>query len=156
MTAYVRAGVALAAVLALAAVVPSPAAGDDGDKVVVSRPGVVFHTIGSGDLRGRGFEKTREEALASGYSPCPICFASKSAPATPASALSARVATTSSSGGFGLAHHRIPDAVAQPFGLRCFPSRGGSSFRAAVKNPYREPETIRNPGPEQGAYSERW
>ena len=35
MTAYVRAGVALAAVLALAAVVPSPAAGDDGDKVVV-------------------------------------------------------------------------------------------------------------------------
>jgi hypothetical protein len=146
----------MAAVLALAAVVPSPAAGDDGDKVVVSRPGVVFHAVGSGDLRGRGFEKTRDEALTSGYSPCPICFASKIAAATPTSGLSARVAATSAGGRVGLPPHLIPAPVAQPFGLRCFPSRGGSSTRSAVKNPYREPETIRNPGMEQGAYSESW
>ena len=157
MRASVRAGVALAAVMALAAVVPSPAAGDDGDKVVVSRPGVVFHAAGSNDVRGRGTEKSREEALASGYTPCPTCFAARTVPVASSSvALAARVGAASSGGRLGYPGHQIPAPLAQPFGLRCFPSRGGAGTRAAVKNPYREPETIRNPGHEQGAYSEAW
>jgi hypothetical protein len=143
----------LAAVVALLLLVPSIAAGEDGDKVVVSRPGVVFHTVGSGDLRGRGVDKSRDEALAAGYSPCPVCFAAKKVAVAPASGLSFGATVASTRGHVGLPPVLSPAPVSQPFGLRLFGHGRGGGSTQVTKNPYREPETIRNPGPEQGAYS---
>ncbi len=59
---------------AVAILAPELSRGDDAI-VVVSRPGVVFHKAGSGDVRGRGHEKTLAGALAKGYVPCERCFA---------------------------------------------------------------------------------
>ncbi len=69
------AAMALALGLGLVALVPARASGDDGQTVLVTRPGVVFHAIGSKDVRGRGYQKSVTEALATGYVPCRICFA---------------------------------------------------------------------------------
>jgi hypothetical protein len=69
------AAIALAVGLGIVALVPTRATGDDGQTVLVTRPGVVFHAVGSKDLRGHGYQKSVTDALAAGYVPCRICFA---------------------------------------------------------------------------------
>jgi hypothetical protein len=155
MTAPARAGVAAAAALALAMLSPAPAVADD-DLVVVPRPGVVFHALGSTDVRGRTAERPRAEALASGYAPCPVCYAARVAPVAAGPTVTPGALTSPSRGLVGLPPPLSPTAVTQPFGERCFLGAGKRATRAPVKDPYREPETIRNPGMEQGAYSEPW
>jgi hypothetical protein len=54
-------------------------AGDDQGQVMVTRPGVVFHLAGAHDFHGHAVGKSMEAALASGYTPCPVCFG-KTAP----------------------------------------------------------------------------
>lgn len=147
-----RSVVVIAAVLALAVLVPALAAGDD-DTVVVSRPGVVYHKAGSLDVRGRGHERPLSEALAAGYSPCPICFAKAAGTTTGGAALLAgsALSVVPRNGVVppGLIH---PSSLAQPFGLKIgtlYPPHG---FRDGVRDPYVEPHTITRPASEQGAY----
>ena len=66
--------VLLAAVVAVALMSGAPARAGE-DKVLVSRPGTVFHKAGASDVRGHGVEKSLDSALAAGYTPCRVCFA---------------------------------------------------------------------------------
>ncbi len=151
MTITGRTAVTLTAILVVAGLAPALAAGDD-DMVVVSRPGVVYHKAGSLDVRGRGHEKPLNEALASGYAPCPICFAG-----TGGSSGSAALLTTSASQ--ALSRNVVippgligPSLLTQPFGLKIgtlYPAHGA---RDGVRDPYQEPRTITHPASEQGAY----
>src|SRR5262245_42166600 len=70
-----RTGMSVVLALGLLAVLPALAADSESGKVLVTRPGVVFHKAGAEDVRGRGVERTMDSALEAGYAPCPVCFA---------------------------------------------------------------------------------
>ena len=137
--------------LAIAAFLPAPAVADGDVSVVVSRPGVVFHKAGSGDIRGKGHEKSLSAALASGYNPCKDCFGRQiSADLRGAGAAGAAV-TSSAFGGPGFTPPGLSmPTISQPFGLRAQQLRGRRGSKG-IHNPYCE-VSIRFPGPEQGAY----
>lgn len=152
MRLSVRTGVPV--VLALACLAISPLLADDGGKVVVTKPGVVFHKAGAEDLRGRAQERTVDAALEAGYSPCPICFAKEIAMArTGASdvggASAAQFASTADS---------VPtppvSTVTTPFGLH-YASRVHGSKGGGVKNPYEDLLVVIPGRAEQGAYGDR-
>jgi hypothetical protein len=126
----------------------------DESMVVVSRPGTVFHKAGSDDIRGPGYEKSLEEAMAAGYTPCHVCFGKAASSLGISASMGAGGAAHATSGGFGglstLSSLKAP-VVEQPFGEK--EGGGGGSFRVkgAIKDPF-SLETITHPGAEQGAY----
>jgi hypothetical protein len=154
-----RPGITFAVGLALAIAVLMPASTyADDDSVVVSRPGVVFHKAGSGDVRGRGHEKPLADAIAAGYSPCKVCFG-KQQPVN-VNAAGARgpspTATASTSFGLRLKPGVGLPTVTQPFGLSQGHTKRISGASRAIKNPYSHhnlSQTFR--GRETGAYGGR-
>ncbi len=138
--------------LAIAAFLPAPVVADGDDSVVVSRPGVVFHKAGSGDIRGKGHEKSLTAALASGYSPCKVCFGRQISVELRGAGAAGVSATSSAFGGPGFTPPGLSTStISQPFGLRAQQRRGGSGAAHAIRNPYME-VAMRFPGFEQGAY----
>ena len=154
MRRSVRTGTMVVLALALLAVLPAFAADSAGDKVLVTRPGVVFHKAGAEDVRGRGVERTMDSALEAGYAPCPVCFAkeiSAARDAKPALPGGAAIASSTES---------IPappvSTVTQPFGLRFASTRMSSSHpKDAIRNPYEALVTVVPGRTQQGAFGER-
>lgn len=137
------------------ALVPVVSQGDD-DMVAVGRPGVLFHKVGSKDIRGHAYGKSVSEAVAAGYAPCPICFAKS---ASFASLRPAGGGMFTASPGFlrnGVIvspGQRNLTPLSQPFGLRPGALHGGGLAKGAVPDPYVLNQTHRiNPVLEQGAY----
>lgn len=157
MRASRRVAVALVFAGLLVAFVPVISLGDE-EMVVVARPGVLFHKMGSADLRGHAYGKSMSEAVSAGYAPCPVCFAKATTSARPA--LAAGFATSP-----GLVKNSVIispgrrdlNPYLQPFGLR--PGvlhSGGGLGKGAVKDPYVLNQTMRiKPLLEQGAYGQR-
>lgn len=150
MRLSVRIGIPV--VLALACLAVMPAVADDGQTVVVTKPGVVFHKAGAGDLRGRAVERTVDAALEAGYSPCPVCFATE-----------LNAARIDESGGaataqFAATGDSVPAppvvTVTQPFGLR-YASKAANTKRGGVHNPYDDLLVVIPGRAEQGAYGDR-
>ena len=129
---------------------PGGQAGADEEKVVVSRPGTVFHKAGSSDIRGRGVEKGLDAAMAAGYQPCRVCYAKEAAASRLAGASTGAAAVTGLAGN-GNGQPSAPSA--QPQGLQ-IGSLGHRSLRGEVKDPYSDLGTIRTPSKEQGAYGD--
>ena len=156
MKSSIRTAVSVTLALVVLAILPVLAGDGQGDKVVVTKPGVVFHKAGSGDVRGRGVEKSVDAALEAGYTPCPVCFAKELAavrggsPDVMGGASTAKFASTGES---------IPDppvsTVTQPFGLRYASTRYLNSAKNGVRNPYEDLRTVIPGRAEQGAYSDR-
>lgn len=153
MKSAIRSGMALAVALGVVALIPVVAGESKGDQVLVTKPGVVFHKVGSQDIRGRGVEKTVDGALEAGYTPCPVCFAKE--------IQSAKTTTTARSGAAaptGTSADGIPappvSTVTQPFGLRYATDYTGSP-KNAIRNPYDELYTVVQGRSEQGAYGQR-
>jgi hypothetical protein len=69
MKSPIRSGMALAVALGVVALIPVVAGESQGDRVLVTKPGVVFHKVGSDDIRGRGVEKSIDGALEAGSRP---------------------------------------------------------------------------------------
>ncbi|MGH9749364.1 MAG: hypothetical protein ACRD5D_07085 [Candidatus Polarisedimenticolia bacterium] len=135
-----------------AVLVSAPPASADEERVVVSRPGTVFHKPGSADLRGRGHERTLGAAFAAGYAPCHLCYApaaksGRTSTGTLAGAASGSLTTT---GGFAIVLSQ--GSVETPFGLKQGVGEQSGPRRAGGRDPYDDLATIRNPGAEQGAY----
>lgn len=142
---------ALAVVLALGvvAVIPTLVLAE-GETVVVTRPGVVFHTSGSNDFRGRGVERSIGAAINAGYTPCRVCFGKNlgSLPShTPEIGTGAPVASFTTT--------NIPappvSTVTQPFGVRLPSSTSSRIPKGGVRNPYENPRRPVTLG-EQGAF----
>ena len=147
-----RSGVLLLAAVFVAAVLPGVFMGADEEKVVVSRPGTVFHKPGSTDIRGRGVEKSLDVAMAAGYQPCHVCYA-REASASRLTGASAGAAATSFGRGHGGGRPSPGTSLVQPAGLQVgslHQPRAGKT----VKDPYEDLDTIRFPAKEQGAYGE--
>lgn len=145
---------AAAIALALLVVIPAVAGDSQGERVVVTKPGVVFHKVGSDDIRGRALEKNVDSALESGYAPCPVCFAKEIS--------LARTGTAEVMGGAAVASYSdgvIPAAtittVTQPFGLRYARNAYSHARRDAIKSPYEDVYTVIPGRSEQGAYDHR-
>jgi len=154
MRTSIRSVMAVGLALGLLALVPA-LAGDDAGKVVVTRPGVVFHKAGASDIRGHSVEKTIDSALEAGYTPCPICFAKEIAAArTGASGLPGAAATASGAiGALGIPAPPV-SVVSQPFGLR-YATDHVHAPKDAVRNPYDDLFTVVPGRSEQGAYGTR-
>ncbi len=144
----------LLALAGLVAIVVTAAFASEGEMVVVSRPGVVFHKLGGGDIRGRGFEKPIDQALASGYVPCAFCFArSASAGLKSGATLGAAGASSVSIRSIGLPPGlRGTTPTLQPFGVRFGALHAPGLERLALRDPFEPVSTILNPAKEQGAY----
>lgn len=156
MSLSARAGLAVVLALTLAAVLPAFAGDAQGDNVVVTKPGVVFHKSGSTDIRGRGTDRTIDAALEAGYTPCPICFAKEIAAAR---GVSPDLKGGSSMATFAGKAQGVPDPpvsnVTQPFGLRVSSTRFNGYPRDAIRNPYDELMQVIPGRYEQGAFGER-
>jgi len=147
-----RAALVVLAAVVVAAMLPGAMVGADEEKVVVSRPGTVFHRAGASDIRGRGFEKGLDAAMAAGYQPCRVCFATEASASRVTGASTGAAALAASGRGHGYGH--TPSSTSgQPLGLQVG-SLGHRSLEGQVKDPYEDLRTIRNPSKEQGAYSE--
>lgn len=150
------AAVAVVLVLAVVAFAPSAIADDSGDKVIVTRPGVVFHKVGGDDIRGTGVAKSIDAALESGYTPCRVCFGKELG--------SMQVGSQRLAGGgrgavLGQASVSIPapptSTVTQPFGIKFrVGDLDGKKVREAVRDPYQDLNT-RNFAVESGAFETR-
>jgi hypothetical protein len=139
--------------VAVAVVLPGVALGDDDSTVVVSRPGVVYHRVGSGDLRGQGMQKSLADAQAAGYIPCPVCFAKETGSSVQIGSPHVAAGTAGSTAQVvHLGNGRSTVSVAQPFGLKAFVSGRAHPQQGYVRNPYEDPMTIKSRGREQGAY----
>ena len=154
MSRNLRSGMAAAIALALLVVVPAVAGDSQGDKVVVTKPGVVFHKTGSGDIRGRAVERTVDSALESGYAPCPVCFAKEISMARAGGPAVMGGASTASLSGEAIPAPPV-STVVQPFGVRYASSVRGGSRRDAIKSPYEDDYTVVPGRSEQGAYDSR-
>jgi hypothetical protein len=130
---------------------PGGQLGADEEKVVVSRPGTVFHRAGSSDIRGQGVEKSVDVAMAAGYQPCRVCFAKQAASSTLVGTSGGATVSGSSSGG----GRPSPPASAQPTGQQ-FGTLGHRSHDGEQQDPYDSLRTIRTPSKEQGAYGEEF
>lgn len=156
MRLSVRTAAAVTLALGMVAVLPAIATADDSGNVVVTRPGVVFHRAGAGDIRGRGFEKSIDSALEAGYSPCPICFAKEISAARGSSVGLPGAAATAEVTVVGEAIPAPPSStVTQPFGIRFASSRFGNASREAIRNPYEQMIKVVPGREEQGAFGER-
>jgi hypothetical protein len=150
------AAVVLVLGVAIAVFAPAVVASDDGDQVVITRPGVVFHKAGASDVRGRSVVKSVDAALEAGYTPCRICFGRE---------LGGNVlgSMNQAAGGAAIglddATSTIPappsSTVTQPFGVK-FRSTTDTGKRGveASRDPYDLPET-RKFATVSGAYEER-
>lgn len=147
-----RAGVLLLAAVVLAAMLPGGMVGADEEKVVVSRPGTVFHLVGSADIRGRGVEKSLEVAMAAGYQPCHVCFAREASASRVTGASTGAAAQGSMGRGHGFGN-TPSSSSGQPSGLQ-IGSLSNRSHEVGIEDPYEDLDTIRRPGKEQGAYTE--
>jgi hypothetical protein len=142
--------------LAIVAFAPTVVADDDGDRVVITRPGVVFHKAGAIDVRGSSVAKTIDAALESGYTPCRVCFGKELG----ANVLGSRnLAGSGTSASLGEASSALPappsSTVAQPFGVKVRSvGQDGRRQAEASRNPYDQPET-RKFATVSGAYEER-
>ena len=128
--------------VAIAAFASVVVADDESDRIVITRPGVVFHKVGAGDARGRSVEKAVDAALEGGYTPCRVCFG-KELGSTQIDTRGLAHAGTSIS--LGEATSTIPapleSTVTQPFGLEF---RTGQQLHIkcdTLGNPYDLPET---------------
>ena len=151
MRLSVRIGIPV--VLALACLAVMPAVADDGQTVVVTKPGVVFHKAGAGDLRGRAVERTVDAALEAGYSPCPVCFAKELSAARIDAPEGAGAATAQPAASADSVPAPPVVTVTQPFGLK-YASRVNSK-RGGVHNPYDDLLVVIPGRAEQGAYGDR-
>jgi len=154
MSRNLRSGMATAIALALLIVVPAVAGDNQGDKVVVTKPGVVFHKVGSGDIRGRAVERTVDSALESGYAPCPVCFAKEISLARTGNAEVMGGAATASFSGEAIPAPPV-STVSQPFGIRYARSVYSHGHKDAIKSPYEDVYTVVPGRGEQGAYDNR-
>lgn len=152
MNRVARSVVLLLAAVVVAAMLPGGQLGADEEKVVVSRPGTVFHRAGSSDIRGQGVEKSVDVAMAAGYQPCRVCFA-KQAASSNLVGTSGGAALSGQSNGGGNGHPSAPSA--QPTGQQ-FGTLGHRSHDGEQKDPYDSLRTIRTPSKEQGAYGEEF
>jgi len=154
MSRNLRSGMAAAIGLALLVVIPAVAGDSQGDKVVVTKPGVVFHKSGSGDIRGRAVERTVDSALEAGYAPCPVCFAKEISLARTGGPSDIGGAATASFSGEAIPAPPV-STVAQPFGIRYATSVYSHSRKDAIRNPYEDIYTVVPGRGEQGAYDTR-
>lgn len=152
MSRVARSAVLLLAAVVVAAMLPGGQVGADEEKVVVSRPGTVFHRAGSSDIRGQGIEKSVDVAMAAGYQPCRVCFAKQAASSTLVGASGGATVSGSSSDSGG---RPSPPASVQPSGLQ-FGTLSHRSHNGETKDPYEDLRTIRTPSKEQGAYGEEF
>jgi hypothetical protein len=152
MRRNLRSGMAAALAFALLAVIPAVAGDDQGDKVVVTKPGVVFHKAGASDIRGHAVERTVDGALESGYAPCPVCFAKELSMARTGDFVTGGAMVQT----FGSLAESIPapptSTVTQPFGLRYASSSYSHARKEALKDPYAELYSVVHGRSEQGAY----
>jgi hypothetical protein len=131
--------------VAILAFAPAIVADDDGDQVVITRPGVVFHKAGADDIRGNGVGKSVDAALEAGYTPCRICFGKELG----ANVIGSRdLAAGGTNASFDEAGATIPappnSTVTQPFGVRTRAvGQDGKKQGEAVRDPYDLPETRR-------------
>ncbi|HKQ98781.1 MAG TPA: hypothetical protein VJV75_12965 [Candidatus Polarisedimenticolia bacterium] len=153
MSRNLKGGLAAAMALALLAVLPA-VAGDGGDNVVVTKPGVVFHKAGSSDIRGRAVDKTVDAALEAGYAPCPVCFAKELAAAKATTGPNSGGAAVAVSGGEGLPSPPV-STVTQPFGVRYASRPQAQSRDSGIRDPYADSYTFISGRSEQGAYGDR-
>lgn len=152
MNRVARAGLVVLAAVVVAAMLPGAMVGADEEKVVVSRPGTVFHRAGASDVRGRGVEKGLDAAMAAGYQPCRVCFAKEASASRVTGASTGAAALAASGRGHGYGHG--PSSTSgQPLGVQVG-SLGLRSIKGEVQDPYEDLRTIRKPSKEQGAYSE--
>lgn len=144
-------------VLGVAIAVFAPAVvADDGDQVVITRPGVVFHKVGADDVRGKSVAKSVDAALESGYTPCRICFGKELGGNVLGSM---NLAAGGTSAGLGSAASSVAappsSTVTQPFGVKTRSTAdAGRKGGEAVRDPYTLPET-RKFATVSGAYEER-
>lgn len=142
--------------VAIAMLTPAVVASDDGDQVVITRPGVVFHKAGASDVRGKSVAKSVDAALEAGYTPCRVCFGKELGGNVLGSMNQAAGGTAV---GFGDPSSSIPappsSTVTQPFGVK-FRTIGPSGKKSAeiTRDPYELPET-RKFATVSGAYEER-
>ena len=148
-----RLAVLLLAAFAVAVVLPGTFTGADEEKVVVSRPGIVFHKLGSSDVRGRGVEKTLDAAMTAGYIPCHVCFAREASASRLTSPTNGAAAAATFGHGNVNGHPAPGTTYVQPNGIR-IGTLGVAGKHDAVKDPYADLRTIRTPVREQGAYEE--
>jgi hypothetical protein len=153
MKKLVRNGMAAAVALGLLALIPVFAADSQGNNVVVTRPGVVFHKAGADDIRGHSVERSVDAALESGYTPCPVCFAKEIAAARSGSVEIPGAAAPSAYGAVSIPAPPTT-TVSQPFGLRYATSKFGHPPKEAIKNPYEEQNQVVPGRAEQGAFDE--
>jgi hypothetical protein len=144
--------VLLLAAVVVAAMLPGGMVGADEEKVVVSRPGTVFHRVGSTDVRGRGVEKNLGVAMAAGYQPCHVCFAREASASRVMGASTGAAAQAGMGQGHGYGNGPSSSS-GQPSGLQ-IGSLGHGPREGSVEDPYEDLDTIRRPGKEQGAYTE--
>jgi sulfite exporter TauE/SafE len=154
MSKMVRSGMAIAMALGLLALLPAFADESQGDRVVVTRPGVVFHKAGAEDIRGRAVEKTVDAALEAGYMPCPVCFAKEITAARAGSTALPGAAATATFGDGSIPAPPV-STVVQPFGLRFATNAFRSSPKEAIQNPYDDLYRVVPGRAEQGAFGER-
>ena len=154
MRLSVRTGVSVVLALAALAVLQAFAADSQGGKVVVTRPGVVFHKAGAADVRGRGVERTVDAALEAGYTPCPICFAKEISVARAGSLVRPGGAEVASSSVESIPAPPV-STVTQPFGLRFASTRFLRTPRDGIRNPYDDLVKVVPGRSEQGAFGER-
>ena len=152
MNRVARSAVLLLAAVVVAAMIPGGQLGADEEKVVVSRPGTVFHRAGSSDIRGQGVEKSVDVAMAAGYQPCRVCFAKQAASSNLVGTSGGAALSGQSNGGGG---RPSPPASAQPQGVQ-FGTLGHRSHEGEQTDPYSSLRTIRTPSKEQGAYGEEF
>jgi hypothetical protein len=149
-----RGVVALVAAALLVTVLPAIAMCDE-ESVVVSRPGVIFHKVGSQDVRGHAYGKSLSQAVAAGYTPCPICFGKAESSARPAMtagafgssfAMGHLVVAASQAGGVFVIH--------QASGVQLGVVHAQGSGGRGIPDPYILNQTMRiKPLAEEGAYS---
>lgn len=74
MPVSLKIGLTFATVFLLLSMSFAFAGEDQGNQVLVTRPGVVFHLAGAHDFHGHAVGKSMDAAMTAGYTPCPVCF----------------------------------------------------------------------------------
>ncbi|HEV8120984.1 MAG TPA: hypothetical protein VGQ67_08310 [Candidatus Polarisedimenticolia bacterium] len=146
-----RSGLAMAAALGIVALIPALAADSQGDRVLVTRPGVVFHKAGSDDIRGKALEKTMDGALEAGYAPCPVCFAKEIQAASMTAKPGGGAMMAGRLGAEGIPAPPVTTVV-QPFGVR-YAVDHTRTPKDAIRNPYEDVSVVVPGRAEQGAYA---
>lgn len=141
------------AALVAAALIPGSFSSAGEEKVVVSRPGTVFHRAGSGDVRGRGVEKPLDRALATGYTPCHVCYASQTSAGRVSGTAAGGAVAAATGRGNGGGRPTTGTTSAQPSGFQ-YGSLQRRYLDKEVKDPYGDLETLRGRRLEQGAYGD--